>query len=136
MDNSVVINLGSNVEPNKNIQTALTILQSRFDVLNISNFQWTEAISQEPQPDYLNGAVLIRTALTCKELNCELKSVEKELGRPQTKQRNAPRSIDLDILIWNHQIVHQDYFNRSFVREYVHELIKPDALISAPDWPD
>jgi 2-amino-4-hydroxy-6-hydroxymethyldihydropteridine diphosphokinase len=49
------------------------------------------------QPDYYNAAIAVRTALRPEELLRELLAIEARLGRVRS-ERNAPRTIDLDIL--------------------------------------
>jgi 2-amino-4-hydroxy-6-hydroxymethyldihydropteridine diphosphokinase len=57
------------------------------------------------QACFLNAAVLIETELTPVELKAEvLRSIEDELGRQRTADKNAPRTIDLDISLYNEEV--------------------------------
>ena len=54
---------------------------------------------------FLNAAIEVRCDLTPRELKYEvLRSVERELGRVRTANRNAPRTIDLDISLVGQQV--------------------------------
>ncbi|MFA7271881.1 MAG: 2-amino-4-hydroxy-6-hydroxymethyldihydropteridine diphosphokinase [Candidatus Omnitrophota bacterium] len=77
------------------------------------------------QPKFLNAALKIRTGFAPLRLLKELKIIEKELGRTKGV-RNAPRTIDLDILLYGDRVVRTEKLviphPRMFVRDFV---IKP-----------
>lgn len=56
-------------------------------------------------PDYLNAVVHLRTALGAHELLAQLQSIERSHGR-ERPYRNAPRTLDLDVLLYGEEIVH------------------------------
>jgi len=56
------------------------------------------------------------------ELSSYLKQLEDVMGRDRTQRKYGPRNIDLDILIWNNEIVDPDYFTREFLRKSAEEL--------------
>ena len=58
-----------------------------------------------------------------KELNQWLKGVENELGRVRTANKYGPRTIDLDIVIWDGKIVNQDLIERDFLKTAVSEVL-------------
>ncbi len=59
-----------------------------------------------PQPKYLNGAVELATTLNPHALLDALLEIERSLGRSRTEnERNAPRTIDLDILLFGERVV-------------------------------
>ncbi|MGB4771551.1 MAG: 2-amino-4-hydroxy-6-hydroxymethyldihydropteridine diphosphokinase, partial [Chitinophagaceae bacterium] len=60
----------------------------------------------EDQPDFLNQVLLVETAQTPRELLETLLDIEQELGRIRQK-KNGPRTIDLDILLYNHEVIHE-----------------------------
>lgn len=57
----------------------------------------TAPVGGPPQGDYLNGAVLVETALSAREVLARLLAVEQSLGRVR-RERNGPRTVDLDLL--------------------------------------
>ena len=84
------------------------------------------------QPLFLNMAIEIETALSPRELLKMLKEMEKEIGRGSTS-RWGPRIIDLDILLFNADVVDED--NLSIPHPLMHErdfVLKPLSEI-APD---
>lgn len=76
------------------------------------------------QPDFTNGAVRIFTHLDKDQLNKILKHIEDDLGRDRTLPSFGPRTMDLDIVVWNGKIVDEDYHTRDFLKNSVDALMK------------
>jgi len=123
--NTVVVGLGSNIHPAENIQKAKTLLSQEHQLIAESRLLETAPIGIKEQNKFLNGALLIKTTLDYPAFNQNLKEIEARLGREKVHSKSASRTIDLDILIWNEKVVHQDFHNREFVKKSVLELI-PD----------
>ena len=123
--NEVVIALGSNVNPEKNLELAVMELKSRFKVSKRSQWIRTKPIGIQDQPDFYNGALLLKTKLGLENLKLELKSLEDLMGRDRSLPKFGPRVIDLDILIWNGKVHDNDYYERDFLKKSVEEIL-PD----------
>ena len=121
--NLAVIGIGSNIQPDKNISEVISIIEDRFTLLKKSQFIETRAIGYKKQPDFINGAILISTELSRQELKKSLLKIESELGRIRTPNKYGPRTIDLDIVIWNEDVVDNDVFERDFLKDAVLELL-------------
>ncbi len=121
--NEVVIALGSNIDPEANLELAVVELNSRFKVSKRSQWIRTKPIGIQNQPDFYNGALLLETKLSIKSLKQELKSVEDLMGRDRSLPKFGPRVIDLDILIWNREVIDNDYYKRDFLRKGVEEIL-------------
>ena len=129
MPNEVVIGLGSNIDPEANLEQAVQELKSRFKVSKRSQWTRTKPIGIQDQPDFYNGALLMETELEQQSLRKELKQIEDILGRDRSLPKFGPRTIDLDILIWNKKVVDEDYYERDFLRKGVEEIIPDLKLI-------
>ena len=104
----VVIGLGSNISPAENLKSSLYLLGRLVPIEAVSGVWQTPAVGS-PGPDFLNAAALISTQLAIAEFRNEiLRPVENLLGRVRTKDPNAPRTIDLDILIYDGQMIDQE----------------------------
>ncbi len=121
--NMAIVGLGSNIDPKMNIQKAKAFLSKEYALLKESQFVKTKPIGFTQQPDYINGAVLILTEQDFKHLKDSLKAIEISLGRRQQKNKFGPRTIDLDILVWNKKIIDQDFYTRDFTKKSVLELM-------------
>ncbi len=75
-------------------------------VLQHSSLYETAAWGLEDQPDFLNQVLLVDTAHKPRELLETLLDIEQELGRIR-QQKNGPRTIDLDILLYNDDVIHE-----------------------------
>ena len=129
MPHEVVIGLGSNIDPEANLEQAVLELKSRFKVSKRSQWTRTKPIGIQDQPDFYNGALLMETELEQQSLKKELKRIEDILGRDRSLPKFGPRTIDLDILIWNKKVVDEDYYVRDFLRKGVEEIIPDLELI-------
>jgi 2-amino-4-hydroxy-6-hydroxymethyldihydropteridine diphosphokinase len=120
--NICIIGIGSNIHAEKNIGVMLSILGNEVKILKTSSFIKTKPIGMENQPDFTNGAVKVETTMEQTELKDLLVSIENQLGRDRTADRWGPRTMDLDIVVWNGKIVDDDYYSREFLRQLVDEI--------------
>ena len=123
--------MGSNIDPEKNIKKAQEAIASEFNLIQASTFIKTEPVEFKEQPMFVNGAVLIETVIDYRELKARLNDLETKLGRVRTENKNGPRTIDLDILVWNEDIVDKYVYEREFLAESVKELL-PELDLSQP----
>jgi 2-amino-4-hydroxy-6-hydroxymethyldihydropteridine diphosphokinase len=103
----VFLGLGSNLgDRAKNIRRAVRLVGSigRTRVVSVSSLYETEPVGYADQPDFINAAVEIETVLTPRELLCEIKGIERSMGRKKTF-RFGPRVIDIDILLFGNLTV-------------------------------
>lgn len=123
--NTAVIALGSNIDPEHNIRQALTLIAKKFRLVEESEFVQTKPLGFTDQADFINGSVLMETELGQEDLKTALKNMEQTLGRTKSPIKYGPRTIDLDIVVFNGQVVDNDFYERDFVRSAVLELL-PD----------
>jgi len=114
--NTAIVGVGSNINPKANIKKAEEALRHGHVLLKKSKFSKTKPIGYLRQADFINGAFLIHTADGKKRFQSYLKKLEKTLGRRPSKIRFGPRTIDLDILVWNGKAVHGDFYTRKFMK--------------------
>ena len=120
--NTAVIGMGSNIDAGRNIKAAGEMISRRLGVLGTSEFVKTKPLGFSDQDDFLNGSVLVETRLDLEGLGVFLKEVERTLGRETGENRHGPREIDLDILVWNGEVVDPDVYEREFLRNSIMEL--------------
>lgn len=122
MNNDVIVGLGSNIQPATNIEKAVTIIKNKFLDIDRSCIIETEPIGFIGQDNFYNGALRFKTKLRLKALKQWLLDVEHRLGRVRTENKNSPRTIDLDILVWNGEIIDEDVYIRTFLQTAIEEL--------------
>jgi 2-amino-4-hydroxy-6-hydroxymethyldihydropteridine diphosphokinase len=108
--NQVYLGIGSNKNhPYFRINTVLKQI-SRLKTTSIikrSSLYVTKPLGPQAQPDFINSVIEITTNLSPMELLYELQHLEKLHNRKKTK-RWGPRSMDIDILIYNKLIMNTD----------------------------
>jgi 2-amino-4-hydroxy-6-hydroxymethyldihydropteridine diphosphokinase len=130
------IGIGSNLgNRQENCLHALELLGEKgIIVKKRSSIHETEPWGVKDQPRFINMAVEIETGLDPKELLKILKNIERELGRKESFKW-GPRSIDLDILLFEDiilkeddlEIPHPSMHERDFVLKPLCE-IAPDRI--------
>ena len=117
--NRAVISVGSNIDPFSNIVKAVKLLGQIVNILAQAPQVKTKPIGILNQRDFINGAFLIETSMAQTALKDQLKEIEKQLGRVKQVEKFGPRTIDLDIAVWNGQIVDKDFYERDFLRDAI-----------------
>lgn len=138
MSAKAYIGLGSNLDnPRRQIEWALEALahlpESRLEAT--APLYRSRAVGPGTQPDYLNTAVRLRTALAPHILLRELLALETARGR-RRDQHWGPRTLDLDILLYDEvsladaelTIPHPRLAERNFVLIPLHDL-DPDLIL-------
>jgi 2-amino-4-hydroxy-6-hydroxymethyldihydropteridine diphosphokinase len=126
------VGLGSNIgDPLTRCREAIGYIADieGIDVLRRSSFFRTEPVGIRDQEWFINAVIEIRTIVEPRELLKALKEIEVYMGR-KASARWGPRSIDLDILLYGQQVLHQEdiviphpeLHKRRFVLEPLFEL--------------
>lgn len=142
----VYLALGSNLaDPLHQVQAALDALAAIPETTLVvsSAFYRTPPYGPPDQPDYLNTAVALDTALLPEELLDQTQRIEQEQGRVRKEERWGPRTLDLDIMLFGDQtlatprltVPHYDLANRAFMLvpllEIAPEIALPDGVKAA-----
>jgi len=98
--------LGSNLgKREENLRQALTLLPPKVNLDEVSSIYETEPVGYKEQPLFLNLVCRITTNLPPEELLRFVKEIETRMGRVPSGQINAPRPIDIDILLYDNKIM-------------------------------
>ncbi|OZM55820.1 2-amino-4-hydroxy-6-hydroxymethyldihydropteridine diphosphokinase [Lottiidibacillus patelloidae] len=112
MDKNIAyISLGTNIGNRElNLQKAISLLQAdaKIQVGNISSIYETDPVGYTEQARFLNMVAEINTSYTASELIKKTMEVEASLGRQRTVHW-GPRTIDLDILLYNQDKIESDH---------------------------
>jgi len=108
---TVYISIGSNIDPLKHIPSGLKALESCPEIvlLKVSSIYTSEAIGRPEQPEYCNGVVSIRTELDHEVLKETLRGIEAAEGRIRVEDRYAPRTLDLDIILYGEHHIDKEH---------------------------
>jgi 2-amino-4-hydroxy-6-hydroxymethyldihydropteridine diphosphokinase len=100
--------VGSNIDPERNIEMALRRLQQLAVLHATSTFYRTPPLERPEQPMFVNGVCEISSGLSARQLKFQvLRRIEDELARKRTEDRHAPRTIDLDLLLYGDAVIEE-----------------------------
>ena len=139
MEHQVYLGLGSNLgDREENIRKAIALIAERVgEVTRQSSLIETEPWGYESANKFLNGVILVETALTPRQVLEATQQIERELGK---RRRHATtrvqssiyhdRSIDIDILLYDDltvdepdlKIPHPQMQQRAFVMKPLEEI--------------
>lgn len=107
--NEVYLILGSNIEKERNLPTAVSLLREMVNVIAVSSVYETVPVGLKDQANFWNTAVHMQTPLTATQLKQQVLSlIEQRLKRVRQADKNAPRTIDLDIVLFNEDVFEYD----------------------------
>jgi 2-amino-4-hydroxy-6-hydroxymethyldihydropteridine diphosphokinase len=119
------LSIGSNIQPEKNLPKTIELLREYGTIQIISNAWESHAVGASG-PNFLNACVLFSTSLNPRKFkNKIIRPIEATLGRVRNKDKNAPRTIDIDIIMVDDIPCNLDRWNNSFVVLPMSEVI-PD----------
>ncbi|WP_158500269.1 2-amino-4-hydroxy-6-hydroxymethyldihydropteridine diphosphokinase [Sphingobacterium sp. SG20118] len=126
--NLALIAMGSNIDSEINMQKALEKLCKLGTVTKRTDFIKTKPLKFKDQDDFTNGAVLLHSNMSMLQLKWKLKEIEALMGRVRTDNKNAPRTIDLDIVCFNEIIIDEKELEElPFLKTFIKEL-QPNSL--------
>ncbi|MBX3460938.1 MAG: 2-amino-4-hydroxy-6-hydroxymethyldihydropteridine diphosphokinase [Planctomycetes bacterium] len=132
---SAAIALGSNLgDRQANLRAALARIAALpgTRLLRSSDFMENPAVdSPHGAGDFLNAAALIETDLPAKALMESLLAIERELGRRRDVP-NAPRTIDLDLLLYGEQVIDEETLKVPHPRMHQRKFVLWPLLQIAP----
>ena len=95
----VFVAAGSNIDPLRHLRAALAGLERSYAPLTISPAYQNEAVGFEGE-DFVNLVVGFTTTDSLERVRTRLQEIETDCGRPRDAPKWAPRSMDLDILLY------------------------------------
>lgn len=116
------LSLGSNIEAESCLPKAVQLLREVGKIVSVSSVWESESVGFEG-PNFLNACVLFLTHLQPVELKEQvIRPIEAKLGRIRSAEKNAPRTIDIDIVLFDEQPLNTDFWDYAFVTVPLAEL--------------
>ena len=131
------IGLGSNVgDRAENLKRALEKIRKlpKTGLIKSSTFHETDPVGGPPQGKFLNAAAELQTDLEPLELLKQVRKIEQEMGRPKKHERWGPRTIDLDLLIYDDLILQTPELTLPHPRMQERPFVLNPLAEIAPDW--
>lgn len=112
------IAIGSNIDPGANVRAAIRALALQVKIAAVSTVYLTPAEGRPDQPAFYNCIVEIETDIAPLEIKHQvLRPIEAALGRKRESDKYAPRTIDLDLILYGEAVLNTN------------ELVLPDPAI-------
>jgi 2-amino-4-hydroxy-6-hydroxymethyldihydropteridine diphosphokinase len=136
------IGLGSNLSDHiEQVHQAISVIKASLGikVIAVSSIYGSSPMGPADQPDYINAVLALQTQLSPIALLDLLQNIENQAGRVRKDQRWGPRILDLDILLFDNQVIaterltlpHYGIKQRAFVliplAEIAADLVLPDG---------
>lgn len=119
----VVIHLGSNIEPAINIRLGAILIAEKLPMLRASHV-WSTPAAGSPGPDFYNAAILCSTDMNRVDLkNKLLRPFEEKLGRIRSHDKYAARTMDMDVIILDGDVLEPRLWDTAFILLPVAELL-------------
>jgi len=128
------LSLGSNLEPETHLRSAIDALRARFGQVLVSQVYRTRAVGFDGG-DFLNAAAVVETDLEPQALDAWLHALEDAHSRDRSGPRFGDRTLDIDLVLYDERIVEgpghlrvpRDELRHAFVLRPLAE-IAPDAV--------
>lgn len=127
----VYIGVGSNVDRDHNIRAGVKVLRQQFGELVLSPVYESTSVGFDSD-NFLNLVVGFDTELELTVLAKQLREMEYKFGRNRKEPRFSPRTLDLDILLYDDVITNEGYLQvpRGDIDKYAF-VLRPLADIAA-----
>jgi 2-amino-4-hydroxy-6-hydroxymethyldihydropteridine diphosphokinase len=109
------LSLGSNIQPEFHLVRAVELLQEYGEISKVSNAWESRSVGAEG-PNYLNACVLFETNLMHMKLKeSVILPIETQLGRTRSENKFSPRTIDIDITLFDDRPYNDKVWKYAFV---------------------
>ncbi len=103
-EHTICLLLGSNINAEDNLPRSVRLLHEHLVVLQTSSVWESQAVGSKG-PNFLNAALLALTPLGVESLKEQVfRPLEEQLGRVRIKDKNAPRTIDIDLIVFDQHV--------------------------------
>ena len=132
---TVLLSLGSNVEPERHLRAALEELRARFGALTVSPAYRTAAVGFDGAP-FINNAVMLQSDDTLVALEAWLHALEDRHGRDRSGPRLSDRTLDVDVVFHGDAVLRDGEQVRLPRPELKHAFVLKPLADIAPDFVD
>ena len=118
----VYVSIGSNIDREHNIRAAVQAVKQQFGNITLSSVYETQAQGFAGDPFY-NLVVGFETSLNADEINHTLHAIENRYGRQRGTEKFSARTLDLDLLLYGDEVVHDKNIPRDEISRYAFVLL-------------
>jgi len=122
---TALVGMGSNIDPEQHLASAAKEIRERFPACGFSSVYRSRAVGMDGD-DFLNACCLIRGVPVRDELVSWFKQLEDRHGRDRSEGSWKPRTLDLDLLVYDDAVCDDDLFRYPHVYVPASELVDMD----------
>jgi len=125
-----LIGMGSNINPEQHLLTAAVVMREKFSDVSFSSVYRSKAVGMDGD-DFLNACCLFQYDADQQALLIFLKGIEDNHGRDRSAGSWKPRTLDLDLLMIDQDVVDGDVYRYAHVFVPASELVvyqKPERM--------
>jgi len=119
----VLIGMGSNINPEIHLQKAAAALRGEFDSVCFSSVYRSAAVGMQGS-DFLNACCRLESDLTPDCIKARLKELEDAQGRDRSEGSWKPRTLDLDVLMYDGEVLDDELYR------YAHAYVPAAELVA------
>lgn len=120
---TIFLSLGSNINPQKNLGMALGEIQKKYSIIGLSHAYETSPVGYVKQAVFWNLVVALESGEQPTAIRRWIGILERKGGRLRSSNPNAPRTLDVDLLLWGNRVEknksfslpHPDIATKAFV---------------------
>ena len=113
--NKGLISIGSNTDSKDNLTVCVQLLKDRFERIIFSDTSETKPYGSNYKNDFINQLAYIYTDKEKEEVIDVLKQIEHNMGRTPDDKKKGIVIIDIDLVIWNREILKPEDIKRDYI---------------------
>lgn len=121
--NKALISIGTNENREENLALCHLLLREKFTDISFSATSITAPYGRNYKENFLNQLAVVQTDLAQEEIATLLKSFERKIGRTDDDKPQGKVKIDIDLLIWNEEVLKFTDLKRSYVADLLRSLV-------------
>lgn len=133
----IFVSIGSNIDKEKNINTAIHELDDSYGPLTLSRVYESRAVGFAGE-NFYNLVAGFHTDASIRDVLHRLASIEKQCGRHRSGKNHAPRTLDIDLLLYGNLSRHDENIDvpRHEINEYAFVLFPLAEIAPEVKHPD
>lgn len=120
--NSALVSIGSNENPEQNLLGCCRLLAQLFPDILFSKTSVTVPYGNNYKNDFFNCLAVINTDIERQDCVNKLKQLERDMGRTPNDKFKGCVKIDIDLVIWNREVLKPKDLERSYVKDLLLDL--------------
>jgi 2-amino-4-hydroxy-6-hydroxymethyldihydropteridine diphosphokinase len=121
--NHCIISISSNYQAEKLLIKAIELLHVNFPSILFSEKVETEPMGKGYTSNFFNLAAVFECPDSFEQLNAQFKKMEMEFGRTAELKLQKIVPLDIDIILWNNEVVREDYYKFPVLRELISQIV-------------